>query len=90
MGPNMGKFGKMPNMWKSQNYTYLAIIMNTFATTLKKTTHVYIQSDILTIELRKKMVGESDVKVKVINCVISKWLKNGFFTNFIPFFMKGS
>ena len=56
----MGKFGKMPNMWKSQNYTYLAIIMSTFATALKKTTHVYQQSDIWTIELRKKLVGEID------------------------------
>ena len=56
----MGKFGKMPNMWKSQNYTYLAIIMSTFATALKKTTHVYIQSDNWTIELRKKLVGEID------------------------------
>ena len=50
----------MPNMWKSKNYTYLAIIINTFATALKKTTHVYLQSDIWTIELRKKLVGEID------------------------------
>ena len=57
----MGKFGKMPNMWKSQNYTYLAIIMNTFATVLKKTTHVYIRSNIWTIELKKNLVGEIDV-----------------------------
>ena len=56
----MGKFGKMPNMWKSQNYTYIAIIINTFATVFKKTTHVYLQSDIWTTELRKKLVGEID------------------------------
>ena len=56
----MGKFDKMPNMWKSQNYTYLAIIINTFATALKKTTQVYLQSDIWTIELRKKLVWEID------------------------------
>ena len=34
--------------------------MNTFATALKKTTHEDIQSNIWTIELRKKLVGEID------------------------------
>ena len=52
---NIGKFGKMPNLWKLQNYAYLAVtvIMNTFAEVLKKSLACLCKAtyDLLKVEI---------------------------------------
>ena len=56
--------------------------MNTFAKVLKKTT---IQSDIRTIELRNKLVGELMYEGQGHKLSTFKMKKKGFFTNLNTF-----